>query len=82
MSQRERQVFRRPREGDLEKSLRSNYTEYEEWRNSQVGEAAEPPASKEKKPEQKKFKLGRLDLIFVVLGVLGGLLYQSCKAGR
>jgi len=78
MSQRERSAFRRPREGDLEKNLRGEYKEYEDWRTAQAGGAAAEAAVKKEPP--KKFRLGRLDLIFIVLGVLAGLVYQSCKA--
>ncbi len=82
MSQQERSAFRRPREGDLEKSLRPSFKEYEEWRSAQAGQVAEAPAREQAKPQKKGFKLGRWDLIFVLLGALGGLIYQSCKAVR
>ncbi len=78
MSQRER-AFRRPREGDLEKRLRPEYKEYEEWRASQ-GSAAPVEVTEQKKPQAKKAFLGKWDLLFIILGVLAGLIYQSCKA--
>ena len=82
MSQRERPAFRRPREGDLEKNLRPSFKEYEQWRSAQAAGAAESPAAEPAKPAKKGFKLGRWDIIFVLLGALGGLIYQSCKAAR
>lgn len=78
MSQRERSAFRRPREGDLEKDLRPEYKEYEAWRAAQTGGGASEAAVKKEEP--KKFRFGRLDVIFIILGVLAGLVYQSCKA--
>jgi hypothetical protein len=77
MSQRERGVLRRPREADLEKDLRPQYREYEEWRASQTGavDAAEPV----KKEEPKKFRLGKADFVFIVLGVIAAWVFQSCK---
>ncbi len=82
MNQRERSASQRPREADLEKNLRPEYKEYEEWRNAQASGTAEEPA-KEKKPEPKKAPgFGRWDVLFLVLGVLAGLVYQSCKAAR
>lgn len=82
MSQRERAAFRRPREGDLEKELRGDFREYEEWRNSQASAAPETPSKQGKKPAQKKAMFTRWDLVFIVLGILAGLVYQSCKAAR
>ncbi len=80
MSQRERPATGYPREADYEKRLRSNYMQYEEWRASLAGEPATPS---EAKAEPKKFRINRLDIVFVVLGVLAGLVYQSCnKAGQ
>ncbi len=82
MSQRERPAFRRPREADLEKNLRPEYKEYEEWRSAQATAAPEQPVQ-DKKPEPKKMGgFGRWDVLFIVLGVLAGLVYQSCKAAR
>lgn len=81
MSQRERPSFRRPREGDLEKDLRPSFKEYEEWRGQAAG-AAGAPTAEPAKPAKKRFKIGRWDIIFVLLGALGGLIYQSCKAAR
>lgn len=69
----------RPREADLEKELRPSFSEYEEWRKAQTEgqpEAAEPP-----KKEEKKKPFGKTDIIFIVLGVLAGLIWQSCKRG-
>jgi hypothetical protein len=78
MSQRER-AFKRPREGDLEKRLRPEYKEYEDWRTAQAG-ATPVEITEQKKPQAKKAFLGKWDLVFIVLGVLAGLVYQSCKA--
>lgn len=79
MSQRERPAQGRPREGDLEKRLSGQYKEYEEWRTAQAS-AAPVDAAEEKRPRRKKTGFGRTDVIFIVLGVLAGLVYQSCKA--
>ncbi|HHY75739.1 MAG TPA: hypothetical protein GX500_03020 [Firmicutes bacterium] len=73
MSQRER-----PRETDLERGFKAAFQEYEAWRSAQVGET--PVQEPEKKEEQKK-GFGKLDILFIALGLLLGLLYQSCKAG-
>ena len=43
-----------------------------------MGEAA--PQEPEKKEEEKKKGFGKLDIIFIVVGVLVGLMYQSCRA--
>lgn len=81
MSQRERSVFRQPREGDLEKGLRSQYREYEEWRAAQAVSSAQEESKTQDKTEKKGFKLGKLDIIFLLLGLLGAMFYQSCKSG-
>ncbi|NLA59939.1 MAG: hypothetical protein GX863_02415 [Firmicutes bacterium] len=73
MSQRER-----PREADLERGFKASFEEYEAWRSAQVGEA--DPQEPEKKEEEKKKGFGKLDIIFIVVGVLVGLMYQSCRA--
>jgi len=77
MSQRERGAFRRPREADLEKNLRPQYREYEEWRLAQMGDAGSAEVAKKEEP--KKFRLGKLDLMFIVLGVIAAWIFQSCK---
>lgn len=77
MSQRERPAFRRPREADLERQLRPEYREYEEWRIAQA--EAIPVEVPEKKEEPKRFRIGRLDIIFVVLGVIAAWAFQSCR---
>ncbi|MGE5578434.1 MAG: hypothetical protein ACM3WU_00190 [Bacillota bacterium] len=77
MSQRERGAFGRPREADLEKNLRPHYREYEEWRLSQMGDAAADEVVKKEAP--KKFRLGKADLVFIVLGVIAAWIFQSCK---
>jgi hypothetical protein len=74
MSRRER-----PREADLERDFKASFKEYEEWRSAQTGAAApaeEPP----KKEAEKKKGFGKLDLLFIAVGVLVGLIYQSCKS--
>jgi len=73
MSQRER-----PRETDLERSFKASFEEYEAWRKAQLGEAA--PQEPEKKEEEKKKGFGKLDLLFIIIGVLAGLMWQSCRA--
>ena len=79
MSQRERPAFKRPREGDLEKSLRPEYKEYEDWRTAQAGVATSEAVVKKEEP--KKFRLGRMDLILALLGFLAVMVYQSCRGG-
>jgi len=81
MSQRERSVFRQPREGDLEKGLRAQYKEYEEWRARQAASSAQDESKAPEKAEKKGFKLGKWDLIFLLLGLLGAMFYQSCRTG-
>jgi len=81
MSRRERAAFRRPREGDLEKALRGDFREYEEWRTSQAAAGPETARGPEK-PAKKKTLFTRWDVIFIVLGVLAGLVYQSCRSAR
>jgi hypothetical protein len=71
MSQREL-----PREADLERQFKSSFKEYEEWRSAQA--SAAPPVPEKK--EEKKKGFGKMDLIFIVLGVLVGLIYQACKS--
>jgi hypothetical protein len=80
MNQQDRTASRRPREGDLEKNLRPDFKEYEEWRSAQAAGVADEP-KEQAKPARKGFKLGRWDLVFLLLGVLGALIYQSCRSG-
>ncbi len=77
MSQRERPAFRRPREADLEKRLRPEYREYEEWRTAQA--EAIPVEATDGKPERKRFRITRLDVIFVALGLVAAWVFQSCN---
>ncbi|HHX29309.1 MAG: hypothetical protein ACOX5Q_09720 [Bacillota bacterium] len=72
MSQRER-----PKEADLEQDFKTSFREYEEWRTAQAEEEA-PTESPERQEKRKGF--GKMDLIFIVLGVLAGLVYQACKS--
>lgn len=78
MSQSERARVRRPREADLEKELQPSFQEYEEWRSAQTEGQPEAPEPEKKVEKRKGF--GKMDVIFIVLGVLAGLVYQSCKA--
>lgn len=71
--------IRRPREADLERELRPAFQEYEEWRSAQA--QAGPQAKEPEKAEEKKRPFGKMDIIFIVLGVLAGLVWQSCRAG-
>lgn len=80
MSQRARKL---PRESDLETAFEPQFREYEEWRQAQASEEPEDSREREKasKP-QKKFAFGRLDLVFIVLGVLSGVLFRACQSGQ
>lgn len=70
---------RRPREADLEKAFQPSFKEYEEWRSAQM--SAEPVAAELEKKVEKKKPFGKMDIIFIVVGILAGLIWQSCKAG-
>ncbi len=80
MSQRIRKL---PRESDLEKGFEPQFRAYEEWRQAQSSEEPEEPREREKasKP-RKKFAFGRLDLLFIVIGVLSGILFRACQSAR
>ena len=55
-----------PRDADLERQFNPSFKEYEEWRSAQTDAA--PPVQERK--EEKKKGFGKMDLIFIVLGVL------------
>lgn len=71
-----------PRESDLEKKFVGQFREYEEWRSSVAGTGEPASEQEERKQEKKGGGLTRWDLMFIILGVVAGLVYQSCKAAR
>ena len=72
--------FAGPGEKELEKALQPRFKEYEEWRTAQL--EAHPVdkshASEAEKPQKKGF--GKMDIIFLVLGVVAAMIWKQCTA--
>lgn len=81
MGQKEPARGRLPREADLEQAYQTPFGEFTEWRSAQVaagGRAVTAPKPKEK----EKFKIGKLDIFFLALGLVGTILFQYCKGAQ
>ncbi len=71
---------RRPNEGDLEKALEPRFREYEEWRAAQLEGQPQGTSQASEPPKQEKKGFGKMDIIFLILGVAVAMLWKQCSA--
>ncbi len=76
---------RRPRkiqrESEAEQVFEQKFKEYEEWRATQTDEVEETKDER-RTEKQKRFKLGKIDLILIVVGLVAGMVFRACQSAR
>ncbi len=79
MTQKDR-GFEGPGEKELERALQPRFKEYEEWRTAQLEAQPADNSQTSEAPKPQKKGFGKMDIIFLVLGVVAAMIWKQCTA--